>query len=182
MQFISESPLAWITFQAKLIKDSASAVVQRRTQAIINRTGDTVAWLEDGVGGQRRGTRGMWRMKRALASQNPLCRATEERSLVFHRALMCRAGSLGCCRIPELGFALQSLFMLFWCVRSQEQTPSLSSLSLQPTGTDRMGLKADSRCHWQVYRLPGSQDVPLLFFSQGALLTHQASGTSLWNG
>jgi len=160
MQFISESPLAWITFQAKLIKDSALAAVQRRTQAIINRAGDTVARLEDGVGGQRRGTRGMWRMKRALASQNLLCRATEERSLVFHRALMCRAGSLGCCRIPELGFALQSLFMLFLCVRSQEWTPSLSSLSLQSTGTNCMWLKAYSRCHWQVYRLPGSQDVP----------------------
>lgn len=177
MQFISESPLAWITFQAKLIKDSALAAVQRRTQAIINRAGDTVARLEDGVGGQRRGTRGMWRMKRALASQNLLCRATEERSLVFHRALMCRAGSLGCCRIPELGFALQSLFMLFLCVRSQEWIPSLSSLSLQSTGTNCMWLKADSRCHWQVNRLPGSQDVPLLCFS-----FHQASGTSLWNG
>ena len=111
MQFISESPLAWITFQAKLIKDSASAAVQRRTQAIINRAGDTVARLEDRVGGQRGGSRGMWRMKRALASQDLLCRATEARSLVFHRALMCRAGSLGCCRIPELGFALQSLFI-----------------------------------------------------------------------
>ena len=36
-------------------------------------------------------------------------RSVGERSLVFQRALMCRGGPLGCCRIPELGVALLSL-------------------------------------------------------------------------
>ena len=121
-------------------------------------------------------------MKKALASQDPwgpsLGRAAGERSLVFHRALMWRAESLGCCRIPELGFALQSLLMPFLCVRSQEQTHSLSSLGLQSTDKHCMGLKGDSRCHWQICRLPGSQDVSRLLFFQGALLTLQACGTS----
>lgn len=91
----------------------------------------------------------MQRMKNAFANQTPwgpsLGRSAGEKSLVFHRALIFRAGSLGCCRIPELGFALQSLFMFLLCVRSQgcrvKQTSSLSSHSLESTGTHCRGVE-----------------------------------------
>lgn len=129
----------------------------------------------------------MGRMKNAFASQAPwstsLGRSAGEGSLVFHRALIFRYGSLGCRRIPELGFALQSLFMLLLCVRSQgcrvEQTASLSSHGLESTGTHHMGLKGDSGYHWKFWSLPGSQSVPLLLYSQGVLSTNQACGASL---
>lgn len=39
--------------------------------------------------------------------------------LSFPQSLDVQARFLGCCRIPELGFTLQSLFMLLLCVRSQ---------------------------------------------------------------
>lgn len=130
----------------------------------------------------------MRRMKNAFASQAPWGPSlggwsAGERSLVFHRALIFRAGSLSCCRMPEPGFALQTLFMLLLCVRSQgcrvEQGVPLSSHGLECTGTHQMGLKGDSRYHRKVLRLPGSQVVPLLLYSQGVLPINQACGASL---
>lgn len=60
-----------------------------------------------------------------------------------------------------------------------EQGESLSSHGLECTGTHRMGLKGDSRYHRKVPRLPGSQGVPLLLYSQGVLPISQACGASL---
>lgn len=75
----------------------------------------------------------MWRMKNAFASQAPRGPSlggwsAGERSLVFHRALIFRAGSLGCCRMPELGFALQTLFIFSYVSEARDAEWSRGNL------------------------------------------------------
>lgn len=110
-----------------------------------------------------------------------LGRSVGERSLVIQRALMCRAGALGCCRIPGLGFAGKACYTPLMCQEAGMQSGAdIISFLMQfiSTGTHCMGFKGTVGL-WKVRRLPGSQDVPLLLFSQGALHTDQAYGTPL---
>lgn len=83
----------WFTFHTKDITDNASAAVQRGTQEMRNwEQRLTIAWLGDcgGGEGEGEGAYGEWRMQ---GLHGPFTRqACGERSLVFHRALMCRAG------------------------------------------------------------------------------------------
>lgn len=107
----------------------------------------------------------MWRMKRALASQDLLCGATEERSGSFSQGFDVRVWISGL-----LQNSRAELLLAYLCSSYYYSEPGADTISfLTQLTIHRHKLHgAESRqqnIFSRIYRLPGSQDV-LLFFSQ----------------